>query len=285
MPEKHTLCPECKTIYKVSVTQLTVAQGMVCCPRCDTTFNALLHLISTEQLPVQTEAEVQITEVDTHSIAKLRPLETTVLDIFDSKTENSNIDLRNYLNSVNQFNHDQVNNIPSMHLSTITRASDRNKGKGSTLHYISWGIINTSLILILAFQILWFNPSLLDRSPVLNMIFTQTCALLNCDTIDHRYSQMNIQQLKIVQVGETQTRFSGLLTNNYKKSLALPLIRVSLLAQDKVVYTETISADRYITDTLNGINRIPSERPYRFQFTLNIPHNSFDNHKIEIHHP
>ncbi len=56
MPEKHTLCPECKTIYKVSVTQLTVAQGMVCCPRCDTTFNALLHLISTEQLPVQTEA-------------------------------------------------------------------------------------------------------------------------------------------------------------------------------------------------------------------------------------
>ena len=44
MSDKQTSCPKCLTIYKVSVAQLTVAQGMVCCPKCSMTFNALSHL-------------------------------------------------------------------------------------------------------------------------------------------------------------------------------------------------------------------------------------------------
>ncbi|MFX6821879.1 MJ0042-type zinc finger domain-containing protein, partial [Acinetobacter baumannii] len=47
MNEKQTRCPKCLTVYKVSLTQLTVAQGMVCCPKCNLNFNALTNLVGT----------------------------------------------------------------------------------------------------------------------------------------------------------------------------------------------------------------------------------------------
>ncbi|KKZ49526.1 hypothetical protein UO01_06510, partial [Acinetobacter baumannii] len=49
MNEKQTRCPKCLTVYKVSLTQLTVAQGMVCCPKCNLSFNALTNLVNVEQ--------------------------------------------------------------------------------------------------------------------------------------------------------------------------------------------------------------------------------------------
>lgn len=42
MNEKQTRCPKCLTVYKVSLTQLTVAQGMVCCPKCNLNFGAVV---------------------------------------------------------------------------------------------------------------------------------------------------------------------------------------------------------------------------------------------------
>lgn len=45
MSDKQTRCPKCTTIYKVTLTQLTIAQGMVCCPKCSINFNALTHLV------------------------------------------------------------------------------------------------------------------------------------------------------------------------------------------------------------------------------------------------
>ena len=49
MTQKQTRCPNCQTVYKVSVTQLTISQGMVCCPKCSAEFNALVHLVKIEK--------------------------------------------------------------------------------------------------------------------------------------------------------------------------------------------------------------------------------------------
>ncbi|HJE54435.1 MAG TPA: DUF3426 domain-containing protein, partial [Acinetobacter pseudolwoffii] len=56
MSDKRTHCPTCSTTYKVTVAQLTIAQGMVCCPKCTTSFNALSHLVAEAQNSVTTSA-------------------------------------------------------------------------------------------------------------------------------------------------------------------------------------------------------------------------------------
>ena len=99
MSEKQTYCPNCFTKYKVSVAQLTVARGMVCCAKCSTNFNALTHLVVDKEEPCSTTLSIPSAS-PTQAIEITEPLidapqsEQHLLDIFDRKVENSNIDLK-----------------------------------------------------------------------------------------------------------------------------------------------------------------------------------------------
>ena len=53
MSNKQTFCPSCSTTYRISVAQLTISQGMVCCAKCSHTFNALSHLVDVQSDNVQ----------------------------------------------------------------------------------------------------------------------------------------------------------------------------------------------------------------------------------------
>ena len=294
MTEKQTRCPNCQTIYKVSVTQLTVAQGMVCCPKCSTNFNALLNL----QINLQTNPQNQdgsdikepssATKNDEQQILTTlnHQPETHILDIFDRKIENSNIDLRTYLNNLNYFNNEPIQSIPSLNLSQGINDSPRQeRNPKSTFYYASWGFINFGLLAILLFQIVWFNPSLTDRYPFINRVFTQTCAILHCDTADQRYKHIVISKLQVKVIDSQQTQFTGQLTNEYSKSLELPLIKVLLKAHDKVVVTYIITPDEYLIESLIGIKRIPKDSPYPFKFIVTASRNTFDAYQLEVIHP
>ncbi|OTG83074.1 DUF3426 domain-containing protein [Acinetobacter sp. ANC 4648] len=276
MTDKQTRCPTCNSIYKVTVTQLTVSQGMVCCPKCSTNFNALLGLINQESQTSQEQKSGLIKSEYTPEIS--------ILDIFKRKTENSNIDLRTYLNSLNQFNSEPLQNIPALHLSSQSNSTNQ-KPQKTIKYYLIWSIVNLTLLSILCFQILWFNPKLTDQYSVLNALFTKTCAILSCDTMDQRYSKMDIERLKVEKIGKNKTEFSGILINNYEKSLALPLIKVTLKAEGKNTTSYIMNSSQYLNGGLSGISRIPTARPYRFKFTMNQARNSFDDYVLEIIHP
>ena len=331
MTDKQTICPNCKTTYKVSVPQLTVAQGMVSCPKCNTDFNALLNLsqngqrITTitskqkaEPVHVQTsenshtldsttpnttaptttkESDTSQHSTPTHTKISAAPVpeqkvyhETNVLEIFNRKVENSNIDLRTYLNSLNQFNLDPLTSIPSLNLSAgqahgYKYSQQDHFETRKPLYYICWSLINIALFLALVFQILWFNPNLLDRHPALHSAFNTTCNLLNCDTIDDRYNQIRVEHIQVQKISKSTTQFSGSLLNTYKKSLEVPIIKLTLKAQGQTILTQTITAQDYLNESLSGINRIPSNSPYKFKFTIDKPRNAFDEYYLEIIHP
>lgn len=278
MTEKQTRCPNCTTIYKVSVTQLTVAQGMVCCPKCLNNFNALLHL--------QKNAAQSYTNSDVNdSITNQPQVESHVLDIFNRKVENSNIDLRTYLNNLNYFNNEPINNIPSLNLALgLNENQDHLKPK-SRFYYIAWTFVNFALLSILLFQIVWFNPTLTDRYPLVNSLFIKTCSILRCDTVDQRYKKIIIHDLKVRAVDRKQTEFTGRLDNQYSKSLELPLIKVSLKVENNVTATYIITPNEYLIDSLVGIKRIPKNSPYPFKFKVNEPKNSFDQYELTVIHP
>ena len=284
MSDKQTKCPECQTVYKVSVAQLTVAQGMVCCPKCDNTFNALSHLVFafpqnknsvTSQLHhIQNRSFMQAT-------AELAQPQH-ILDIFQRKVEHSNIDLKTYLNNLNYFSTEPIGNIPAMKLSAPDLESEKKHGNG---YYLLWGIINLLLIGLLIFQILWFNPKFLNSSPALNSVFTQVCQFFNCSSLEERYSLISANRVKVKRVDRMNTQFTGELINYYDKSLALPNIKVTLKEKQQTLSTYIYSPQEYLVESLSSIQRIPKNSPFKFDILVPISQNDFDAYTLEIIKP
>ena len=284
MSDKQTKCPECQTVYKVSVAQLTVAQGMVCCPKCDNTFNALSHLVFafpqnknsvTSQLHhIQNRSFMQAT-------AELAQPQH-ILDIFQRKVEHSNIDLKTYLNNLNYFSTEPIGNIPAMKLSAPDLESEKKHGNG---YYLLWGIINLLLIGLLIFQILWFNPKFLNSSPALNSVFTQVCQFFNCSSLEERYSLISANRVKVKRVDAINTQFTGELINYYDKSLALPNIKVTLKEKQQTLFTYVYSPQEYLVESLSSIQRIPKNSPFKFDILVPMSRNDFDTYTLEIIKP
>lgn len=285
MTQKQTRCPNCQTVYKVSVTQLTISQGMVCCPKCTAEFNALVHLVKIEkdetELMLGSEHSPYSQTLDFTEFES----ETNILDIFERKIEGSNINLRTYLNNLNTFTKDPITNYPSLNLSSQHNIASKDTRARSKLYYAIWTNANVILALLLIFQILWFNPNFLDRHPFINTAFIATCHAFNCETIDERYMQVKIDQVAIYNTQDQSTLFKGQLTNQYKKGLALPLIKLTLIKDDKIVLNQIKTPSEYLIQSLNGITRIPTKSPYRFEFIVNKPKNSFDRYKLEVIRP
>jgi len=109
MSDKQTRCPKCTTIYKVTLTQLTIAQGMVCCPKCSINFNALTHLVQPAVSSETRGSAIKKSTLPTH-IGERKKIgsesSANILDIFERKIENSNIDLLTYLNNLNYFHNE-----------------------------------------------------------------------------------------------------------------------------------------------------------------------------------
>ncbi|NHC02220.1 DUF3426 domain-containing protein [Acinetobacter sp. 187] len=284
MSEKQTRCPNCSTIYKVTVTQLTVAQGMVCCPKCSAEFNALLNLNQVKDDQIQQPPLGRIFD-QTPMVMQDYSAEQHVLDIFQRKPESSNINLRTYLNNLNTFNNDPVTQFPALNLASGQHHTDGKFSKKTVLYYGTWSLVNLTLVFLLIFQVLWFNPQLLERHPLLNAAFIQTCHAFNCETLDERYTHIKPEQITLARKGSDQTEFKGVLVNHYKKGLELPLIKVSLMKQNKVIHSMIKSPSEYLIESLHGITRIPTESPFKFHFFINTPRNSFDSYKIEVIRP
>ena len=284
MSDKQTKCPECQSVYKVSVAQLTVAQGMVCCPKCDNTFNALSHLVFAYPQN-KNSVTSQLHHIQNHSFVQATAeLAQTqhILDIFQRKVEHSNIDLKTYLNNLNYFSTEPIGNIPAMKLSAPDLESEKKHGNG---YYLLWGIINLLLIGLLIFQILWFNPKFLNSSPALNSVFTQVCQFFNCSSLEERYSLISANRVKVKRVDRMNTQFTGELINYYDKSLALPNIKVTLKEKQQTLFTYVYSPQEYLVESLSSIQRIPKNSPFKFDILVPMSRNDFDTYTLEIIKP
>ncbi|OTG82670.1 hypothetical protein B9T33_04265 [Acinetobacter sp. ANC 5054] len=294
MSDKLTNCPTCSSTYKVTVPQLTVAQGMVCCPKCSTSFNALSHLVVEKALSFSTPntqdaekkqpATIHVNEFNIQQpISNSDTEEAThpLLKLFDQKVENSNIDLRTYLNNLNYFSTEPIGNLPAVNWA---EQAEKEK-KRSTLNYLMWISVNFLLFGALIFQFFWFNPQYLKSSPVMGAAFTKVCDVFNCSRLEEHYSLISTKKVKARSTGKKETKFSGEMINHHDRSLALPLLKVSLKENGTEIATYQLQPEEYLDKTLNGIQRIPKSSPFKFEFVLPIDRKSFDNYSIELIRP
>lgn len=287
MSEKQTRCPKCSTVYKVSLSQLSVAQGMVCCPKCIINFNALTNLIDSET------ADTTLTPPNRSLFSSIQPdssfaeKQMQILSIFDQKIENSNIDLLTYLNNLNYFNTEPVTALPNLNLSedNLLIVHEQNHEQHGWLYYTLWGLGNIALILVFAFQILWFNPKLMHDSPALNHIFNYACSVVTCKIKNEQYKFLSFEKVKIKRAGKDETSFTGVLVNRHKDSLVIPSIKVILKENGEVITDITLKPQDYLVDSLKSIQRIPTNSPFRFEFVVPKSKNSFDDYSLEIVQP
>ena len=287
MSEKQTRCPKCSTVYKVTLSQLSVAQGMVCCPKCVINFNALTNLLKTDEndsIPSPANRSLFSSIQPDSSFAEKQ---MQILSIFDQKIENSNIDLLTYLNNLNYFNTEPVTALPNLNLSEDSLLIDQKQSSKhhGWLYYTLWGVGNIALILVFAFQILWFNPKLMHESPALNRIFNYACSVLTCKTLDQQYKYLSFEKVKLKRSNKDETDFSGVLINHHENSILIPSIKVILEEKGEVTTEITLQPQDYLVDSLKTIERIPSNSPFRFEFTVPKSKNSFDNYSLEIVQP
>ncbi|MEN8992997.1 MULTISPECIES: DUF3426 domain-containing protein [unclassified Acinetobacter] len=294
MSDKLTNCPTCFTTYKVTVPQLTVAQGMVCCPKCSTSFNALSHLVVDIALSFSTPEQENAPQKNTNTIINVSEFNNTLtpvtveetpthhlLKLFDQKVENSNIDLKTYLNNLNYFSTEPIGNLPA-----VNWAEQAEKDKKRTpLNYFMWFCINAFLFGALIFQFFWFNPQYLKNSPVMGAAFTAVCDVFNCSRLEEHYSLISTKKVKIRSIGNNETRFTGEMINFHDRSLALPNMKISLKENGAEIANYTLLPEEYLDKSLHGIQRIPKSSPFKFQFSLPIARKSFDNYSIELIRP
>lgn len=290
MSDKQTYCPSCLTTYNVTVAQLTIAQGMVCCPKCDSSFNALTHLLTAEK-----EISSSVTITSTHNTLPLNSISShadhdanftspafrySILKIFEQKVENSNIDLKTYLNNLNYFSTEPIPSLTTAHWSEQEHA-----GKRSVLYYATWSILNLILIGALAVQFFWFNPHYLQSSPIMSKTLNSLCEIFSCSNLQEHYNLMSVTKIKIKSLEKNQTQFNGEIVNFHDRSLALPTLRIHLKANGHNIATYDFAAKKYLVKNLNGIERIPQNSPFQFEFILPIDRKNFNNYNFEIIRP
>ncbi|NNH39361.1 DUF3426 domain-containing protein [Acinetobacter sp. ANC 5380] len=290
MSEKQTYCPNCFTKYKVSVAQLTVARGMVCCAKCSTNFNALTHLVVEKDQSSSTtstsssnfdDKNPQSNETSAETLMAGQPPKQHLLDIFDRKVENSNIDLKTYLNNLNYFSTDPIGTYPALNWSE----KSEQENKKSSWNYVLWGVVNLCLISLLIFQFFWFNPKILNNSPVFSALFNTACQTFKCSAMEQNYRLISTNKVKIKKISKKETQFTGELINYHSKSLALPIIKVNLKDNGEIISSYSFQPSEYLIDSLTGIQRIPQNSPFKFKFSLPVERKSFDTYSLEIIRP
>ena len=148
MSDKQTICPDCLTIYKVSILQLTMAQGMVCCPKCETEFNALSHLVTHHQETPSILDGGLLPSSDSYQ-------NNDIIQFYNKRIENSNLTLETYLNNLDYFNTEPIVNFHPINWDNLN-ALENGPAKISNLLWIG---LNCLLLVLLFFQVFWFNSN------------------------------------------------------------------------------------------------------------------------------
>src|SRR5699024_8696213 len=152
--------------------------------------NALTHLVVEKEQSSSTppsnldNKNSQSSEMTAETFMADQQPEQHLLDIFDRKVENSNIDLKTYLNNLNYFSTDSIGTYPALNWS---EKSEQEKKQRSTLSYVLWGAVNLCLVSLLIFQFFWFNPKILNNSPVFSALFNSACQAFNCSVMEQNY--------------------------------------------------------------------------------------------------
>lgn len=176
----YSQCPNCQSTYELTLMQLNIAQGKVRCAECHATFDAFAHFtLDPDYLP-NTNAQNFIhysLQHDTKDIltdpfdltahaSKNASIIDHVMDMMNSSVEGSRLNLYTYLNHLDTMSPNQFGLNKTLTVATPNINPKKNevryvrKAKMTDTqrnYYVTWGVLNFLLVLLLIFQIFFFH--------------------------------------------------------------------------------------------------------------------------------
>ena len=221
----YTRCPECKTTFKVTPTQLNAHEGLVRCGICSHTFHADQDLFETlpekngEDLP----AEDGIPLLEKPKRKRARAKKKTAAKRHKKKKDDDS---------------PEISGLPWQ------------KNRGPRVKITLWTLANIALLLLFAGQYTFFYRDSLARIPELGPLMHQFCQMARCEIEPpHNIKRIELLQTMIAPHPkyENSLRLRAILVNRAEFDQDYPDMEVNLTdSAGLVVARRVFAADQYL---------------------------------------
>lgn len=274
-PTMKVECPHCQTIFKLTETQLEIADGMVRCGVCHDVFNALHNIDypfddDDDEKPATPPVETAIENL----AASLNVKDKTLPDE----------PVRELSRALNDLSSDQPINQPDTHASTVkneTNVTDdffddiqsklipdeyripELKIPYSIWHDIAWSIAILMLAVTLFAEYAWFNRNELVANPQLKPWVTKICNFADCEAMSLRYpKEIEMVSRNIYSHPNVSNALMISLTMVNHATFAQPFPNIKIDFSDvrgSVVASRTFLAEEYLQLKKRSLRLLPPE--------------------------
>lgn len=225
----YTQCNHCNAIFRVTMKELTAAQGLLRCGECDTIFDAMKTLSPT--LPEERRFAPL-------GVATPAPLPLPSEEESSTKFSLPRFNWR--------FLSGKQKSLPRK--AKISTSSQSTHSPSSSRNFLYIGIVALSLLLLL--QLLYTSRDWLAQQPITSAFAHQACAILGCDiTIPRDIRKINLLSRNVYSHPNTPNvlTVSASIQNDAAFPQIYPLIEISFLdKQDKVLALRRFPPTEYI---------------------------------------
>lgn len=260
----YTQCNHCKAIFRVTMKELTAAQGLLRCGECDAIFDAMKNLSTT--LP----EERRFAHTD-------KPATTTGIS---AAPETDGKEFGNIITDGGFFSKKALN--PATRKTSLPRktGSGLTRRIFSSRNFLLIGIAALALLLML--QLLYTERNWLARNPLTSALSRQACSILGCEIkIPRDVSRINLLSRNVYSHPNTPDvlTISVSIQNDAVFAQPYPLIEISFLDKNnQVVALRRFTPGEYINNFNEDLMKTgipselvlnisdPGEEAVRFQF-------------------
>lgn len=250
----ETRCPQCHTIFRIGMEQLSMAKGQVRCGQCNHVFNAADEIITGGSASQSSEALLDTVNIEVPEVhAKDIMIDMPDLDVPGSSADNIEVE---------DTTEETINAETVSEASEPTSNKDNNQAEThktakdgydvtvlypelevppvihapiSTKSTLTWSLLIISLLVLLFLQLAYFKRDTLARNEKLHPLLESMCDVMGCEIIGHRApSLVHLESHKVLSHPKESDalRVEAVIINQATFTQAYPVLRLRFLDLD-----------------------------------------------------
>ncbi len=271
-----TRCPGCQTIFRIREDQLSMADGLAHCYRCEQVFNARENILAepaTEKPSQPTEAPEfahQNSDIE-HDTENRNPAETYQSAEVESTIEEIQKELEPSPLTTEQEAPIHTHSAPL----SIDDLLAKPAKKRSPLTSLLWFLASITLLAAAVVQIAWFEREQVIAYPEGRMLLEQLCRYANCQVPQRRdLSLISITQRQITShPGNMETLLVQLTIKNQASfNQPYPLLSLSLSTTDgALIARRSFSPAEYLPSGIDSNQLMPAGISQQIEMAIEDP--------------
>jgi len=260
----YTRCPQCQTVFRITVTQLKARDGMVRCGRCQNVFRADQHLV---ERPPKSELK------SSGSTRKRSPRKTAAAGTTKKTPARPGAEQESPLAASGLAENARAETVNTETLPTLTPLEVPRRPRTRAIY---WLLGNLLLLLLLSAQALvFYGPQLAHQVPALRATIDTLCGALPC----RRLPAIDMRRLDLVETQVTPhprydraLRVKATLVNRAEMVQPYPQLEVSLIdSQGQLVARRTYGPREYLQKPEDVGKGLPPQVAVNIQLDITSP--------------